>query len=124
MNNECLVTAFSGLMKSRRKELGMTQKELAKKAGFSVRHIGKLEDGTYTPKLSTYLKISEILEIDLSEIIHIQKQTKNPELMKIVVLLAKMNNRELELSYNFLKTISGLQKAEQFSGIKQGENYA
>lgn len=80
MDIECLIKAFSHLMKSRRKELRMTQQELAKKAGLCSRHIGKLEDGTYSPKLSTFLKLSEILGIDLSDIIQLQNQPQSPEM--------------------------------------------
>lgn len=45
-----------------RKRLGITQEELAKKAGVSQAYIAKLESGQADPKLSTFQRILECLE--------------------------------------------------------------
>jgi len=50
---------------------GMTQKELAKKAGVSRSYFGDLENGKYDIKLSLFVKISNILEVDLFDLIEI-----------------------------------------------------
>lgn len=101
-------------MKSKRKKLGLTQAELAQKAGLSVRHIGKLEDGTYTPKLTTYLKLSEILGLNATEINSFSSMAENKEQMRIIELLNDMDNDALRLSYNFLKTIIN-SKGEEYA---------
>lgn len=49
----------------------MTQKELAKKAGVSRSYFGDLENGKYDIKLSLFVKISNILEVDLFDLIEI-----------------------------------------------------
>lgn len=101
-------------MKTKRKKLGLTQAELAKKAGLCVRHIGKLEDGTYVPKMTTYLKLSEILGFNVSEINSFSSIAENKEQMRIIELLNNMDNDELRLSYNFLKTIINI-KGEEYA---------
>jgi predicted transcriptional regulator len=45
-----------------RKKLGITQEELAEKAGVSQAYIAKLESEQADPKLSTYLRILQCLE--------------------------------------------------------------
>ncbi|MBU7025754.1 MAG: CBS domain-containing protein [Theionarchaea archaeon] len=45
-----------------RKRLGITQEELAKKAGVSQAYIAKLESGQADPKLSTFQRILECLD--------------------------------------------------------------
>lgn len=44
-----------------RKELGMSQKELAKLAGVSRQTINSLENGKYNPSLFLAIKISRLL---------------------------------------------------------------
>lgn len=44
-----------------RKELGITQEELARKAGVTQAYIAKLENGKVDPRLSTFNKILEAL---------------------------------------------------------------
>ena len=56
------------LIKDYRRQKGLTQAQLAKLVGLSTRHIGKLEDGTYIPKLSTYLNISKVLTENIAKI--------------------------------------------------------
>lgn len=46
----------------RRKELGLTQEELAEKAGVSQAYISRLERGKLDPRLSTMRKIRAVLE--------------------------------------------------------------
>ncbi|AIF69930.1 inosine-5`-monophosphate dehydrogenase [Palaeococcus pacificus DY20341] len=48
-------------IKKIRKELGITQEELAKKAGVTQAYIAKLENGKVDPRLSTFNKILEAL---------------------------------------------------------------
>ncbi len=49
-------------LKRMRKRLGITQEELAQKAGVSQAYIAKLERGQADPKLSTFQKILNCLE--------------------------------------------------------------
>lgn len=115
MNPESTLNKTLGLLiKEHRKNKGLTQSQLAEMAGLSTRHIGKLEDGTYSPKLSTYLKISEILDFDISDMKVMSRYAPREEEARILFLLKKMDKNELKISYNFLKAIMS----------KEGEGYA
>ena len=50
-------------VKERREELGMSQKELAEKAGISQSFLCDIEQGRSKPSIDTALKIAEVLNI-------------------------------------------------------------
>ena len=50
-------------VKERREELGMSQKELAEKAGISQSFLCYIEQGRSKPSIDTALKIAEVLNI-------------------------------------------------------------
>lgn len=52
---------------SKRKSLGMTQKQLAEKIGMSDKSVSKWERGICLPDVSVYLELCEILGISLNE---------------------------------------------------------
>lgn len=93
------------LIKDYRRQKGLTQAQLAKLVGLSTRHIGKLEDGTYIPKLSTYLNISKVLDFDIQELKTLQKYAPREGEAKILQIIKNMNTEELTLAYNLLKAI-------------------
>lgn len=51
-------TFFSARIKSLRRELGLSQAALAQRSAVDVRHIGRIEQGTLNPKLSTIVAIA------------------------------------------------------------------
>ena len=93
-----IVAALSFLIKKQRKAMKMTQQQLAEKVGLSVRHIGKLEDGTYLPKFITYLKLAEVLQFDVSDVTGLSIKAYAPEETKFLYLLLIMNPDELVIS--------------------------
>lgn len=50
-----------------RAERGMTQKELAQKAGVSRQTIISIEKGRYTPSLTLAFIIANVFEVDINE---------------------------------------------------------
>lgn len=50
-------------MKSRRKELKITQSELAEEIGISNNHISSIETGNETPSLDTFIRICNGLKV-------------------------------------------------------------
>jgi transcriptional regulator with XRE-family HTH domain len=54
---------------SRRKELGITQEELADKIGINKHHFRRIEKGQSPTSLITYRRISKKLKISLVDII-------------------------------------------------------
>ena len=97
--------SLGAVIREHRKQKGLTQAQLADMVGLSTRHIGKLEDGTYMPKLSTYLNISNVLGFDFEEVKTLQKYAPREGEAKILNLLKEMNTEELKLSYKVLKAL-------------------
>jgi len=61
----------------KRKELEITQTELAERAGLSQAHISKIEIGNCMPRLDILIKISNALECDVCELLKDFKNEKN-----------------------------------------------
>lgn len=55
-------------IKKRRKELGLTQQELADRLGISLNFMGKIEVAFSKPSLDTLIDIAEKMETTVSEL--------------------------------------------------------
>jgi len=62
---EILLTQFSKIIVSRRKELKINQQDLSELTGIAVRTIRDLEKGKGNPSLETIEQLMRILGIDL-----------------------------------------------------------
>lgn len=71
-----------------RKRKGLSQKELADKIGIGLTNISYIENGKYTPRLNTLLKMSKIFEVELYEFFifdsHIEKEKIQEHLLKAI----------------------------------------
>ena len=56
-------------LKALRKEKGLTQAALAKRAGVTLSYIGRLEIGRHDPQLSTLQKLAKALGVSLPELV-------------------------------------------------------
>ena len=68
--SEIIVNTVQGA----RKEVGMTQEDLAQKVGVSRQTIIAVEKGNYTPSVLLALKISEIFNKKVEEIFSVSKK--------------------------------------------------
>ena len=59
-------------IKKRRKELGLTQQELADKLNISLNFMGKIEVAFSKPSLDTLIEIADKLDILVSELVKYQ----------------------------------------------------
>lgn len=59
---------FGKLIASKRKELSLSQEDLAEKCGIHRTYIGAIERGEKSPTLSTIEKISNGLEIPINKL--------------------------------------------------------
>lgn len=57
-------------IKYQRGRKGISQLELALKTGLTTRTISRIECGTIDPKYSTLVRISEALEIEITELLN------------------------------------------------------
>ena len=58
-------TGLSQALRSRRKQLGLTQEELGQRAGLAAKHVSRIENGTHEPKVSTLLALVSALGLEL-----------------------------------------------------------
>ncbi len=61
-------------IKKRRKEIGLTQQELAERLELSLNFIGKIEVAFSKPSLETLLKIADCLDITISDLCKFDNQ--------------------------------------------------
>ena len=57
---------ISTLIRNRRKELKMSQRELAEKSGITPEHVLHIEHGQHTPNLKTAINILDALGMEIS----------------------------------------------------------
>lgn len=92
-------------MKEKRKELGFTQKVVAKKANISDRYYGQIERGECSPSLEVTDKIAKSLETSFNWIINDRAEVMNfrvnEEIERLKVVLK-------EIPADKMKTIDGL----------------
>lgn len=58
--------SFGAALRSRRKELGLTQAQISRLSGFSVSFISDLENGKPTAELEKVLCLASILTLDVT----------------------------------------------------------
>jgi transcriptional regulator with XRE-family HTH domain len=59
-------TSLNQTLRSRRKELGLTQEELGQRAGLAAKHVSRIENGTHEPKVSTLFALVSALGLELA----------------------------------------------------------
>ena len=60
-------------IKFEREKRGLTQKKFADKAGLSRNAVWKIESGKVSPSIDTLEKISNALEIDITNLVDVSK---------------------------------------------------
>ena len=89
---------ISNFIKTKRKELGITQDELAEKLFVTEKAISRWETGRGTPDISLLLPLSKELNIDVSELLNGEENKKNKN---DVEQLIKYNEITKANKYNF-----------------------
>ena len=89
-----------------RKNAKFTQEELAEKINISSKQLSRIEMAAYIPSLPTFLKIVNILKMDLQDFgvkIHENKNSIKEDFLKIIYGLS---DNELKYYYEVVKTMS------------------
>ena len=63
-----MVAEMKNIIKNRRKELGLSQEELAKKCGVSRQTINAIENNKYDPTLSLAFSLARELKMTVDEL--------------------------------------------------------
>ena len=76
--NESLLKALAAEIKSLRTGLGVSQEELAHRAGLNRTFVGRLEVAQTQPSLTVLFQLANALEVDAVELVaNITKRAKN-----------------------------------------------
>lgn len=89
-----------------RKQAKLTQEELAEKIGITAKQLSRIEVGTYTPSLPTFLKIIQELKIDLKDFGIDNKNRTTPVRDEFLKFIYKTPDDELLFYLNCIKTMS------------------
>lgn len=90
------------IIKMHRKMSGFTQFQLAELVETDEKQLGKIERGLHYPSVPLFLKLLNVLQIDIKKFYHKNNISTEDNL---TTLLKTASKKELELVYNFLKTI-------------------
>jgi len=113
-------------IKKLRKEMGITQQELANKLNITDRAISKWENGRCMPDISFLIPLSNILKVEISELIKGEKISdedleKMNDVIEEVVNTAVLNNNKKQQTLNkwivaglFFYIVSGLESGFRF----------
>ena len=71
--------ALGKLLRAKRSDLGWSQSDLGRAAGFKQHTISEWESGVRPPTMASAIKLAEVLELDMNEIADAIK-TDTPEL--------------------------------------------
>ena len=90
---------FGSLVAANRRQLGLTQHQLAEAADLSDDMIAQIETGTTGASFPSIISISEALKVDPAELFsaHVPEAArKNPKLMNISAKLARLSPADLD----------------------------
>ena len=88
-----------------RKLKNLTQFELAEKVGLNEKQISRIEMGLNYPTYLSFVKLINVLDIDIANFIKNTSENVSPIANKISHLLKDSNEQELDFYYQVLKTL-------------------
>lgn len=94
--------------KQYRKNLGLTQFQLAELVGLNEKQISRIEAGQNYPTYITFAKLLDVLEIDISSFTDIETKNNsenNDNKNELLRLIKKSTNSELKLYADVIKSI-------------------
>ncbi len=100
-------------IKLRRKELKLTQAQLAEMVDLSVQHISRIESGCYTPSLKSFFMLIKVLKLDLRKFGFNIEPTNNNLRDKLIDMIINSTDAELIFYENIMTAVN-----ESLSTIK------
>ena len=93
-----------------RRERDWTQAELAERIGIDKRNISRYESGHADPRRKTLLKLAEVFNVDVQELLGVSASTgeevcDDPELQSLVYEISKLPERDKEALKHIMKAV-------------------
>ena len=93
------------IIQNARKKQGLKQSELAEMVGISVKHMSKIETGTYYPALENFLKMVEILKLSFKDFGIIENENISPKQEEFKKIAYTTSDKELEYYMEMIELI-------------------
>lgn len=93
-------------IRAKRKEMGLTQQDLAEKISISSQHYSRIENGEYIPSLQTFLKLANLLKFDISNLNLGNGKNLSTVTCEIISLLENFNLTQQKAVLTFLQTMN------------------
>jgi len=99
-----LAQQIGGQLRRLRIQKGLTQLELAEKAGIGLTYLSKIEQGVRIPSVKTCFKLAKALKIELWEIFNFKRKVfkdkkDSSKYIKIESALSNLSDEEFELIF-------------------------
>lgn len=91
--------------KKYRKNLGLTQFQLAERVGLNEKQISRIEAGLNYPTYTTLAKLIEVLEINVLDFLSAPSEQINHSQEELIKLIKKSNDLEIKIYYDVLKAL-------------------
>lgn len=104
------------VIKQARKKANLKQFELAEMAGFSEKHLSRIENGKYLPKLEHFLILTSILHLTLKDFGITDNESINPKKSELAAKIMASNDTKLELyseAFEYIDKITEYAKAKK-----------
>ena len=88
---------------NRRRELGLTQAQLAERMGIEPETLSRFERGKHLPSLGTLEKLADLLLIPVADLLAEQPKTADEDALVITSWLAGLNSNDRAFLYSILK---------------------
>lgn len=108
-----LTVELGKAIRKRRKELGMTQEELAEKIGVGHQALSRIENGIMAPKMDRLPLIAENLKCSVAELFYENHHNLTNYATRIADLLTGLSKEKSEFVYQHLAGLVFLLKLDK-----------
>lgn len=103
------------VIKQARKKAKLKQNQLAEMGGFTEKHLSRIENGKYLPKLEHFLSISSILNLNLNDFGILSDNNipvEKSELINKIMIASPLKIKMLGETFDYLDKIIEVSKSK------------
>jgi len=98
---------FGARIKELRKIRGLTQEELSEKMDISTNYLSSTERGKENPTFEKLMKYSDVLQVEMWELLDFQHEVSPRELKELIGnLLKEIDDEKLKLITRIIRTVA------------------